>query len=217
MLFTWERAMEKTFFWKKRFADHYERYELAKKYCKGKNVLDAASWSWYWSFILSQVAEKVNWLDISKEAIEYCKKYIKNNNLNFILGDGKKIPFKDNSFDIVISFETIEHIKDYNNFLEEIKKVLKKDWILIMSTPNFKWEIRKNKWHVSNFNHEQFISAVSKHFKIEKELFQWKHFYAFPWRGILETIFGIKRDIKIHEKKPNFEHSVSIVIAKNIK
>lgn len=217
MLFTGERAMEKTFLWKKRFADHYERYNLAKKYCENKIVLDAASWSGYWSFALSHVAKKVFWLDISKTAVEYCKKHVVSKNLNFVLWNGKDIPFDDNTFDVVVSFETIEHIKNYENFLKEIRRVLKKWGILIMSTPNFKWEIWKNKWHVSNFDHKQFVAAVSKYFTVEKQLFQWKHFYAFPWRGILEMIFWIKRDIKIHENKPWFEHSVSMVIAKNTK
>ena len=201
MLFTWERAMKKTFFGEMRFADHYERYDFAKNYCNNKNVLDVASWSGYSSFSLSQVATQVYWLDVSKDAVEYCKQHIQNANLHFVLWDGKKFPFDDDTFDIVVSFETIEHIKDYEWFLKEIRRVLKKNWTLIMSTPNFKWEIWKNKWHVSNFNHKQFIAAVSKYFTIEKELFQGKHYYPFPWRGIFEAIFGIKRDIKIYGKK----------------
>jgi len=189
MLFTWERAMEKTFLWKKRFADHYERYNFSKKYCKDKIVLDVASGSWYWSFLLSQTAKNVTGLDISKTAIDYCNHHVKNKNLRFVLWNGKKLPFDDCSFDIVVSFETIEHIKDYNNFLMEIKRVLKKNWILIMSTPNYKWEIRKNKWHVSNFNHKQFVNAVSKYFAIEKELYQWKHYYPFREDEYWKTYF----------------------------
>lgn len=213
MLFTWERAHWKSFLWNKRFADHYERYDFAKNYCKDKNVLDVASWSGYWSFALSHVAKQVYWLDVSSDAITYCKEHIKNKNLTFVLWDGKKIPFDDNTFDIVVSFETIEHIIDYDNFLKEIKRVLKKNWILLISTPNFKWEIVKNKYHVSNFTTESFVIAVKKHFNIHHIFYQWKHYYPFPGRGIFESLFGIKRDIKIHKNKSSYDHHVTLIEA----
>lgn len=213
MLFTWERAHWKSLLWNKRFADHYERYAFAKNYCKDKNVLDIASWSGYWSFALSQTAKQVVWLDVSSDAITYCKEHIKNGNLHFVLWDGKKIPFEDGSFDVVVSFETIEHILDYDTFLQEIKRVLKKDWILLMSTPNFKWEIVKNKFHVSNFTMESFIDAVKNKFTINNVFYQWKHFYPFPGRWIFEAIFGIKRDIKIHQNKPSYDHHVTLIEA----
>lgn len=213
MLFTWERAMEKVFLWKERFADHYERYSFAKNYCKDKNVLDIASWSGYWSFALSHVAKQVHWLDVSSDAITYCKEHIKNKNLTFVLWDGKKIPFDDNTFDVVVSFETIEHIIDYDNFLKEIKRVLKKDWVLLMSTPNFKWEIVKNTYHVSNFTTESFVTAVKKHFNVHHIFYQGKHFYPFPGRGIFEALFNIRRDIKIHKNKPLYDHHVTLIEA----
>ncbi len=215
MLFTWERAMDKSVFWEKRFADHLERYNFAKKYCVDKTILDIASGSWYGTKILSMVAKKTYGIDVSSDAISFCKENIKWP--DFILWNGKDIPLEDNSLDVVVSFETIEHIKYYEIFLSEIKRVLKPWWTLIMSTPNFKWEIWKNKRHVSNLNHKQFISAVAKYFKIEKELFQWKHFYPFPGRGILETILWIKRDIKIHEKRQTYDHHVSMLVARNVK
>lgn len=215
MLFTGERAHWKSFLWNKRFADHYERYAFAKDYCKDKDVLDVASWSGYWSFALSQVAKHVYWLDVSKDAVEYCDQHIKNKNLHFVLWDGRKFPFDDSSFDIVVSFETIEHIRDYEWFLKEIKRVLKKWWKLLMSTPNFRWEIIKNKYHVSNFTTQSFITAVSKFFNIDHVYFQGRHYYPFPGRGILESVLWIKRDIKIHEKRPWYEHHVTLIEASN--
>lgn len=213
MLFTWERAHWESFWGNKRFADHYERYDFAKNYCKDKVVLDIASWSWYWSFILSKRAKKVIWVDISQESIDYCKKNIKNWNLEFVTWNGKNIPLEDNSCDLIVSFETIEHILEYDNFLSELKRVLQHWWKLIISTPNFRWEIIKNKYHVSNFTTDLFIKTVSNFFNIENIYYQWKHFYPFPGRWILESLFGISRNIKIHSDKPDYNHHVTIIEA----
>lgn len=54
----------------------------------------------------------------------------------FKLVDSALLPFKDNLFDIVISNHTIEHIPEQNKHLEEIKRVLKKDGIIYLATPN---------------------------------------------------------------------------------
>jgi hypothetical protein len=91
--------------------------------------------------------------------------------------------------------------------------VLKPGGKLIMSTPNYLGEIVKNKYHVSNFTTQQFHDAVAEVFMIEKKLYQGKHFYPIPGRGIIETLLGIKKDVEIREELPEFDHHVSILIA----
>lgn len=213
MLFTWERAHWKSFLWEKRFADHFIRYNFAKDYCKDEVVLDIACWSWYGTNILSSVTKEIIWMDIAKEAIEFNNLHYKLTNGKFIHYDWCNNPYEDNYFDIITSFETIEHIVDYNNFLNELSRVLKPNWTLIISTPNFKWEIIKNKYHVSNFDFESFVKAVWDHFDIKHIFYQWKLFYPFPWRWILESFFWMNRDINIYKEKPSFEHHTTIIEA----
>lgn len=212
MLFTWERAHWKSFFGNKRFADHFIRYDFAKSFCNNKNVLDIACWSWYGTNILSSISKEIIWMDISKEAIDFNNKNYKLKNWKFVHYDWISNPFIDNYFDIIVSFETIEHILDYENFLRELKRVLNNNWKLLISTPNFKWEIWKNKYHISNFTHEKFLITVWKYFNIENIYFQWKHYYPFPWRGIFESIFWINRDINIYSEKQIFDHHVVILV-----
>jgi SAM-dependent methyltransferase len=57
-------------------------------------------------------------------------------NLRFCSGDAIKLPFKDECFDAVISFDVIEHVEDDLNFLLEIKRVMKKGAKLLLETPN---------------------------------------------------------------------------------
>ena len=118
--------------------EHLQRYEAVKKLVKGKIVLDASSGEGYGSALLAKEAKEVYGLDISKEAIENAKGKYKRTNLQYIEGSVTDIPLADKSLDMVISFETIEHIDEVaqNAFIKEIKRVLKDDGMLVISTPN---------------------------------------------------------------------------------
>jgi len=58
---------------------------------------------------------------------------------------------EDNSFDTVVSFQVIEHIKDDITFLKEIHRVLKPGGKAIISTPNKKMTLTRNPWHVREY------------------------------------------------------------------
>lgn len=71
-------------------------------------------------------------IDVSKKAINYCKK----RGLNRIkLFNGKKIPFKSGYFDLVTAVDVLEHIEDDLGSLREIKRVLKKGGVAILLVP----------------------------------------------------------------------------------
>ena len=98
------------------------------------------------------------------------KKYEKDN-LSFRAGSVESLPFEDDSFDVVISYETIEHVTGeiQESFLKEIRRVLKPDGFLIMSTPNkavytdlVKGE---NAFHVKEFYVDEFDEFLGTCFK----------------------------------------------------
>ncbi len=213
MKFTWERIVKKQRRSEIRFADHLIRYEFAKQFCEEKSVLDIACGIWYGTDMLAQVANNIVWVDVDADAVKQAQNTYKRDNLSYVVGDWVTIPLADSSVDVVVSFETIEHIKDYTHFLEEIKRVLKKDWVLLMSTPNYLWELVKNEYHVSNFTTNTFLQAVSSVLSLKKIYYQGKHFYAIPGRWILEALVWYRRDIAIREEKPSFEHHVTIALA----
>lgn len=213
MQFTGERVEEKQRKFDLRFADHLARYDLAKPLCKDKVVLDIACGTGYGTSILAQVAQTIDGVDIDKDAIELAKKSYVKSNLTYTVGDGTTIPFEDNMFDVVISFETIEHIVEYHNFLKEIKRVLKPGGVLLMSTPNYKGELVKNTYHVTNFDTNTFVGSVKQHFDVQSVMYQGKHFYPLPGRGLVEWLFNIRRDVAIRTHKPAFEHHVTIIQA----
>lgn len=154
------------------YAEHMTRYIAAQSLVTNKVVLDIACGSGYGTQLLSKKAKKVTGVDIDKSSIDFAKKNYSGNNTEFILGGGEDIPLDDNSVDVVITFETIEHIKDYRKFLNEINRVLKNDGIAIVSTPNEKEFTEGNHFHLHEFKFEELNGLLSKNFKFIKPFFQ---------------------------------------------
>ncbi|PJK06681.1 glycosyl transferase, partial [Lysobacteraceae bacterium NML71-0210] len=117
--------------------EHLHRYGWCLNAVAGKNVLDIACGEGYGSALLAGRASWVAGVDISEEALNHArKKYFKIGNLEFFSGDAAGIPFPDNTFDVVVSFETIEHHDKHREMIAEIRRVLKPDGFLIISSPN---------------------------------------------------------------------------------
>lgn len=154
------------------YGEHTVRYEAAAEIVRNKVVLDIASGSGYGSSHLSMSAKKVYGVDVDADAIKYSQKNYSSKNVSFMLGDGTNIPLDDNSVDVVISFETIEHIEDYTKFMEEVKRVLKDDGIMILSTPNDIEFPESNHFHIHEFERRELERLVSKYFSNTESYFQ---------------------------------------------
>ncbi len=146
------------------YGEHIVRYEAVLPIVKNKTVLDIASGSGYGTKLLSSNAKHVTGVDVSKEAIEYSKANYAAKNVTFKQGDGVIIPLEDNSVDIVVSFETIEHIDKYVSFMKEIKRVLKKDGIFILSTPNDIEYSVENHFHIHEFQKKELQDLVNEYY-----------------------------------------------------
>lgn len=154
------------------YGEHIVRYEAAQKLVKGKTVLDIASGSGYGSALLGQTAKKVYGVDVNEDAIAYAKKNYAAQRVEFLLGDGTKIPLETGAVDIVVSFETIEHIENYEAFMKEVKRVLKPDGLLILSTPNDVEFPETNHFHIHEFKEKELEQLVGRYFKYTKSYFQ---------------------------------------------
>jgi ubiquinone/menaquinone biosynthesis C-methylase UbiE len=112
---------------------HIARYEFALPYCEGKTVLDLACGDGYGSKILAEKARKVCGVDNDPNLLRQVPSL---RNADFVLADARSIPYADNNFDVVVSFETIEHFTEQKQFLDEICRVLKPGGFAIISTPD---------------------------------------------------------------------------------
>ena len=149
--------------------EHFHRYLLASQLVDGKVVLDIACGDGYGSAILAKHANKVIGVDIAEEAVNSAKLKHQAENLEFSKGSCSAIPMGDASVDIVVSFETIEHHDEHEQMMMEIKRVLKKDGVLIISSPDkFEYSDKpkyKNKFHVKELYRHEFLDLLSRYFK----------------------------------------------------
>lgn len=156
---------------KRRRLFHIDRYEFAVEYLKDKNkdgltILDAACGTGYGSDILRRLKPKyIIGLDICPKAVKYAKNKYGNRRCVFQISDIANMNgFKEEMFDAVVSFETIEHIRQPIIFLKNINRVLKKEGILIISTPN-KWGSTKD--HKFDYDYNLLKDHIERFFKTE--------------------------------------------------
>lgn len=117
--------------------EHWHRYHFAVPLAAGRRVLDIACGAGYGSALLARHAAHVTAVDIAPEPIAHARTvYAAVPNLAFEIGDCAALPLPDNAFDLVVSFETIEHIAAQDAFLDEIRRVLRPEGLLVLSCPN---------------------------------------------------------------------------------
>jgi ubiquinone/menaquinone biosynthesis C-methylase UbiE len=170
MEFSGERVVPgKTPYWI--YLEHINRYIFAASLIQNKAVLDVACGTGYGvGYLVKRGARRVVGVDISIEAINYAQdRFGGDDRVSFVCADGIKLPSVDNFFDIVISFETIEHIRQYRRFLFECRRVLTKNGLFICSTPNrrvFSPSVDKppNPFHIKEFWPEEFCSLLYRYF-----------------------------------------------------
>ena len=145
--------------------DHYYRYEFSKKYCEqGFKVLDIACGTGCGSYMISQTGAFVEGVDLSKEAIEFANKVFlsKSTNLNFIQGNALEFR-KDKKYDLITSFETIEHIPHTEELLKNFYCNLRDNGRLICSVPNetiSPHKLSNNPYHLKHYTTEEVLENI---------------------------------------------------------
>ncbi|MBA2585047.1 MAG: methyltransferase domain-containing protein, partial [Chthoniobacterales bacterium] len=149
--------------------EHLHRYALAVAIANGKRVLDIACGEGYGSNLLAAVSAQVIGVDIDAEVVAHAKRAYQKENLIFREGSCLKIPVEDHSIDLVVSFETIEHIDEHAEFLREIKRVLAPEGALLISSPDKREYTDRtgttNPFHKSELYHDDFHRLLKQYFK----------------------------------------------------
>ena len=125
------------------WGEHAARYVFALPFVEGKRVLDIACGTGYGISLLRSKARFVTGVDIEPQAAVYAKTQC-GENAAVLLGNGLGLPFHDDSFDVISSFETLEHLHDRTGFLSELQRVLRGGGNLILSTPNANYSATVN-------------------------------------------------------------------------
>lgn len=162
-----ELAETKPYTW----AHHVARYKFACQYCQDRDVLDVGCGAAYGTEMLRKEgqARLVVGLDINLDHVQS----INTLGLTLIRGDAMKLPFNDESFDVITAFEVIEHLDDPQKALGEIRRVLKTGGVALISTP------RRDLWQ---------RTPTNPHHKLEFSFTEFKTYIA-SWFSVFQ-IFG---------------------------
>ncbi|MGO9639168.1 MAG: class I SAM-dependent methyltransferase, partial [Terracidiphilus sp.] len=106
--------------------EHLARYRFAAQLVTGKQVADIACGTGYGTQMLAlSGALSVHGVDISEEAVAFCQEHNSAPNVTYSVANAQKLStISDKAFDIVVSFETIEHLPDVEAYLDEMARIL---------------------------------------------------------------------------------------------
>ena len=147
------------------FREHEARYVFASRFVKDKVVLDVACGAGIGThYLLKAGARSCLGLDIDYRTVDYARAAYKS--CRFAQCDAANLCLPDESVDVVVSFETIEHLGDQLKFLLECRRVLRRGGDVICSTPNRtlnRWA-RRNPFHVREFSVDEFAHLFKEVF-----------------------------------------------------
>ncbi len=139
MRFTGERLVSGIPRLENMIVEELARLNFVRPYLEGRTVLDAGCGAGYGtSFMAENGARWVLGVDISEEAIQYAVSRPPRDNMEFGVADCTGLGLRDDSFDIVVSIELIEHLAQVDQYLSEVCRVVKPQGLYFMSTPNRK-------------------------------------------------------------------------------
>ena len=116
--------------------EHVARYVFASRFAAGRRVVDAGCGTGYGTARLAATAASAIGLDASSEAVAYAREHYSAENISFLQASCAALPLASASADLIVSFEVIEHIDCWQEFLVETRRVLGDTGLLIISTPN---------------------------------------------------------------------------------
>ena len=145
---------------------HLKRYGFAKDFCESKTVLDIACGTGYGTYDLAPFVQKIVGADRSFEAIEYARQRYAHPNASYEIMDACQMNFPDQSFDVVCSFETIEHVEPVEAYLKEVVRVLKKGGAYLVSTPcaTQTTQSPENPFHIQEWSPSDFRKLLASYF-----------------------------------------------------
>jgi 2-polyprenyl-3-methyl-5-hydroxy-6-metoxy-1,4-benzoquinol methylase len=152
------------------WGEHAARYVFARRLLTRRRVLDIACGTGYGFSLIGAPGRFLVGVDLDFSAIQKARQEILNDTTVAIVADGSSLPFSDESFDAITSFETLEHLERRSQFLAELRRVLSANGLCIISTPNANHTQPvngkpRNPFHLFEYNPEELRAELTNHFE----------------------------------------------------
>jgi SAM-dependent methyltransferase len=166
--------------------EHWHRYAFAARLAPGRRVLDAACGEGYGAALLARAASSVLGLDLSEEAVAHASSRYASERLRFERADVAALDhLADGSFDLIVSFETLEHLAEQDALLRGFARLLAPGGVLMISTPDKRnYSDRtgyRNPHHVKELQRDEFERLLSAHFPARRLFAQKLLFQSVLW------------------------------------
>ncbi|WP_110114963.1 class I SAM-dependent methyltransferase [Bacillus sp. CGMCC 1.16541] len=154
--------------------EHLARYHFAIHYVKGR-VLDFACGSGFGSQSMAKAAKKrineIVGIDIDGDSIKYANAHYYHPSVTFVQADAvdPSLPEKLGQFDVIVSFETLEHIENEAQYMNNIFQMLKPGGTLVISTPfgSGRGKPTLEPFHVHQLTEEEFKQLFTSYSQVD--------------------------------------------------
>ena len=167
--------------------EHWHRYAFAAPLARGRRVLDAACGEGYGSALLARFATSVVGVDLAQQAVEHARgRYGDRANLRFEQGDATALDgLPAASFDLIVSFETLEHVEAQERMLDGFRRMLAPGGLLILSSPDKRTysEVAgfRNEFHVRELYRDELEALLAPRFRAVRLFGQKLMFQSAIW------------------------------------
>jgi len=150
-VFTGERLVAGDPLFQSDLSRHMAAYAFAREQVWGKRVLDAGCGDGYGAKMLAESAARVVAVDRCTAAISLAARRYRRTNLSYQACDLARLTDLGERFEVVCSFQVIEHLVDPLPFLSQVRAVLEPAGCLLLTTPNREMSLVENPYHIHEY------------------------------------------------------------------
>ncbi len=146
------------------FENHLKVYKFLVQLVENKDILEVGCGTGYGTFLLAERAISVSAIDYSSQAIRYAYRNYHAENISYSVMKAEKLQFASDSFDVALSSEVFEHLRDQRGHLREVSRVLRPNGLCFIATPNPEISQGQNKFHTKENSLPEMACLLSEFF-----------------------------------------------------